>query len=238
MSRLGHGEIRSQSVPLYDPNMYTYQHGPPSAADYHRSLYITVTSPARHTFNISQSHSDHKDLPVASRHLHIFTTHLFVCSANEKRPGTPLRVLQIAERRSTNQLGHPSHRLTCSSKIINFIHWPITTEHSTRRGDMAPYTTKASASYLYKSCTFLFEDFDLSTKFFSTPSACKTSSSWSDRAAIVNLVCAPRTSHPTGSAMGTANTRPGSVTGRVSLLSATRCDIKDVDHVSLILMKP
>ena len=41
---------------------------------------------------------------------------------------------------------------------------------------MATYTTKASASYLYKSCTFLFEDFDLFTKFFSTPSACKTGS--------------------------------------------------------------
>lgn len=41
---------------------------------------------------------------------------------------------------------------------------------------MAPYTTKASASCLYKSCTFLFEDFDLFTKFFSTPSACKTGS--------------------------------------------------------------
>jgi hypothetical protein len=41
---------------------------------------------------------------------------------------------------------------------------------------MAPYTTKASASYFYKSCTFLFGDFDLSTKFFSTPSACKTES--------------------------------------------------------------
>jgi hypothetical protein len=122
MNRLGHGEIRSQSVPLYDPNMYPYQHGPPSAANYHRRLYITMTSPARHAFNISQSPSDHKDLPVALRNLNIFTAHLFVCSANEKRPGTPQRVLQIVEGGPANLLDHPSHLLAYSSNIINFIH--------------------------------------------------------------------------------------------------------------------
>ena len=66
----------------------------------------------------------------------------------------------------------------------------------------------------------------------------KQGSSWPNRAAIVNLVCAPRTSHPTGCATSMADTRSSaSAAGRVSVLSATRCDIQDVYDVSLILTK-